>query len=93
MNIIAKKTNLRIQNTIDSLSAKHNIVESDKYSGIKKMDIIELKALFSLMCFKDLLGGNHNSVESLFSDTQGHYIFSAVMSKYRFKFFVELPNI
>ena len=32
MNIIAEKTNLRIQDTIDSLSARHNIGESDKYS-------------------------------------------------------------
>ena len=86
MNIIAEKTNLRIQDTIDSLSAKHNIGESDKYSWIKTTDIIELKALFGLMYFRGLLGGNHNSVESLFSDTQGHYIFSAVMSKNRFKF-------
>ena len=70
MNIIAEKTNLRIQDTIDSLSAKHNIGESDKYSWIKTTDIIELKALFGLMYFRGLLGGNHNSVESLFSDTR-----------------------
>ena len=38
------------------------------------------------MCFRGLLGGNHNSVESLFSDTQGHYIFSAVISKNRLRF-------
>ena len=86
MNIIAKKTNLRIQDTIDSLSAKHNIGESDKYSWIKTTDIIELKALFGLVYFRGLLGGNHNSVESLFSEIQGHYIFSEVMSKNRFKF-------
>ena len=48
MNIIAEKTNLRIQDTIDSLSAKHNISESDKYFWIKTMDIIELKALFDV---------------------------------------------
>ena len=75
MNVIAEKTNLRIQDTIDSLSAKHNIGESDKYSRIKTTDITELKALFGLMHFRGLLGGSHNSLESLFSDTQGHYIF------------------
>ena len=69
MNIIAKKTSLRIQGTIDSLSVKHNIGESDKYSWIKITDITELKALFGLMYFRGLLGGNLNSVESLFSDT------------------------
>ena len=75
MNIIAEKTNLGIQDTIDSLSAKQNIGESDKYSWIKTTNITELKALFGLMYFGGLLGGNHNTVESLFSDTQGHYIF------------------
>ena len=68
-----------------SLSAKHNIGESDKYSWIKTTDITELKALFGSMYLRGLSGGNHNSVESLFSDTQGHYIFSAVISKNRFK--------
>ena len=38
------------------------------------------------MYFRGLIRGNHNSVKSFFSDTQGHYIFSAVMSKNRFKF-------
>ena len=85
MNIIAEKTNLRIQDTIDSLSGKHEIGESDKYSWIKTTDIVELKVLIGLMYFRGLLGGNHNSVESLFSDTQGHYIFS-VMSNNPFKF-------
>ena len=75
MNVIAEIKYLKIQDTIDSLSAKHNIGESDKYSRIKTMDITELKALFGLMHFRGLLGGNHNSLESLFSDTQGHYIF------------------
>ena len=84
-NIIAEKTNLRIQDTIDSLSAKHKIGESDKYSWIKTTYIVELKALFGLMYFRGLLGDTHNSVESLFSDTQGHYIFS-VMSNNPFKF-------
>ena len=37
------------------------------------------------MYFRGLLQW-HNSVESLFSDTQGHYIFSTVMSKNSFKF-------
>ena len=45
-----------------------------------------MKALFGLMYFRGLLGGNHNSVESLFSDTQGRYIFSAVISKNRLRF-------
>ena len=50
-----------------------------------------MKALFGLMYFRGLLGGNHNSVASLFSDTQRH-IFSAVVSKNRFRlFFSHLP--
>ena len=81
INIIADKANLRIQDTIDFLSAKLNIGESDKYSWIKTADIIELTALFGLMHFRGLLGGYNNSVKSLFSDTQGHYIFLAVMYK------------
>ena len=40
-----------------------------------------MTALFGLMHFRGLLGGYNNSVKSLFSDTQGHYIFLAVMYK------------
>ena len=50
----------------------------------QNQDIIELKALFDLMYFRGLL--ELVLFESLFSDTQGHYMFSAVMSKNRFKF-------
>ena len=50
------------------------------------MNIIAEKTnLIGLMYFRGLIRGNHNSVKSFFSDTQGHYIFSAVMSKNRFK--------
>ena len=67
------------------LSAKHDIGKSDKYSWIKTTDIVEWKA-FGLMYFRVLLGASYNISESLFSDTQGYYIFSAVMTKNCFKF-------
>ena len=75
INIIADKANLRIQDIIDSFSAKLNIGKKDKYCWIKTANIIELTVLFGLIYFGGLLGGNNNSVKSLFSDTQGRYIF------------------
>lgn len=43
-----------------------------------------------MMYLRGLFGSIHNSVESLFSDTQGHYVFSAVMSENRFKYLLGL---
>ena len=51
INIFAKNTNRRIQDTIDPLSVKRYIGKSDKYSWIKTTDITALKALFGLVYF------------------------------------------
>lgn len=82
INIVAKKKkNLQIQSTIDHLRTSKEFCELSKYIWVKVTDTIELKALFGMMYFRDLLGSDHNSVKSLFSDTQSCYVFSAVMSK------------
>ena len=71
--ITAEKTNLRIPSTIAHLLTSKKFCEPNKYTLVKITDIIDLKALFGMMYFRGLLGSNHNSVESLFSDFESSF--------------------
>ena len=60
-------------------------LQNDKYIYIHTTDIAEVYAFIGLIYARGLLGQNV-SAEKMFSDSYGHPIFTATMSKKRFRF-------
>ena len=79
-------TNTRINKTIARLQRSDNFNESGMYTWVKKTDRVEIDALFRIMYFWGILGVNLHMTDRLFSNDI-HFVFGALMSKIRFRFF------
>ncbi|XP_020896597.1 piggyBac transposable element-derived protein 3 [Exaiptasia diaphana] len=84
VNSIVSYTNKRIFGVRKSLSAE--TLSDDRYTYIGDTTPEEIAAWIGLLYLRGLLCLNNHSTESLFSDKTGHPVFSATMSKNRFKF-------
>ena len=62
------------------------ILQNDKYTYIHTTDIAEVYVFMGLIYARGLLSLNNVSAEKIFSDSYGHPIFTATMSKNRFRF-------
>ena len=82
--IIVEMTNKRIDLYLEKLPDE--IKESNKYSYLKRTNLIEVRAFIGLMYIRGLLGQNSLSAKILFANETGHPIFGATMSKDRFVF-------
>ena len=74
-------TNVRINETLYA-----RLPGSNKYPQFKETSIIEMKAFLGLLYYRGLYGMNMHDVNLLFSERHGPPVFSACMSRMRFKF-------
>ena len=80
-----------INNTNDKIRhIKENFpphfVESNKNTYVRLLDQEEFYAFIGLLYARGLLGQSMHTYKILFSETAGHQIFTATMSKHRFTF-------
>lgn len=81
---IINHTNAKIQDIKDKLPSHYN--KTDKNTFIRPISQRELYAFIGLLYARGLLGQSMHTYKMLFSETAGHRIFSATMSKHRFSF-------
>ena len=84
---IVISTNKRIEQTIAVVGEER--LASNKYSHVKLVDTTDILALFGLMYMRGLYGLNTHTIDLLLSDRKGIPIFSATMSRYRYKFIIK----
>ena len=77
-------TNKKIDSLLAKLSADFN--KDFKYSFVKEVSEMELKAFIGLFLYRGLYKLNTMGIRKLFSDSYGPPMFSAVMSRNRFAF-------
>ena len=77
-------TNKKINSILAKLAADFN--KDFKYSFVKKVSEMELKAFIRLFLYRGLYKLNTMGIVKLFSDSYGPPMFSAVMSRTRFAF-------
>ena len=78
-------TNRKRRETIRFLE-RHPDFDLSKYPHMKEVTVIEMKAFFGLLFYRALYGLTKHSTHVLFSDRHGPAVFSATMSRMRFKF-------
>ena len=78
------RTNEKIESFRQTVDPK--IFEGDKCPYLKETNAAEIYAFIGLVYARGLQGQNSVRTELLFSENYGHPIFSATMSKNRFKF-------
>jgi hypothetical protein len=87
LEVVVMRTNERMDALIESnpeLLANDNLRQKDQYH-MTHINIIELKAFIGLQYLRGLMQLNYQDYDRLFEDKIGHPIFSATMSKNRFK--------
>ena len=82
---IVLRTNEKIESFRQTVDPK--IFEGDKCPYLKETNAAEIYAFIGLVYARGLQGQNSVRTELLFSENYGHPIFSATMSKNRFKIF------
>ena len=82
--LIVTETNNEIQRVRDSLPP--DFVNSPKVTYLHDTTISEIYALFGLMYYRGAFGQGMHNVDIVFSEKYGHPVFSATMSRNRFKF-------
>ena len=86
MAIIVRETNNEIQRLRDTLPPEY--VNNPKITYLGDTNLAEIAALIGLIYYRGLLGLAMHKTEVLFSEEFGHPVFSATMSKNRFKFLI-----
>lgn len=86
VELIVKHTNTKIQHVLDNLP-DHRL-RSCTY--IRLLTHCELYAFIGLLYARGLLGQSMHATSILFSETAGHPIFGATMSRHRFTFLVSI---
>ena len=81
---VVHHTNKKIDSLLAKLSADFN--KDFKYSFVKEVSEMELKAFIGLFLYRGLNKLNTMGIRKLFSDSYGPPMFSAVMSRNRFAF-------
>ena len=84
VQLIISNTNAKIQHIKDNLPWYYN--RSDENPFIRHLDERELYTYIGLHYARSILGQSMQSYKMLFSETSGHPVFSATMSKHRFYF-------
>ena len=84
VQLIISNSNAKIQHIKDNLPWYYN--RSDKNPFIRHLDQRELYTYIGLHYARNILGQSMQSYKMLFSETSGHPVFSATMSKHRFYF-------
>ena len=77
MDVIQKKINTRIANTLSRLRAKPSFVESAKYTWVRETG----RRGTGYIYFRGLLGFNLYMTDHLFADNEGYFVFGVIMSK------------
>ena len=78
------RTNEKIESFRQIVDPK--IFEGDKCPYLKETNAVEIYTFIGLLYARGLQGQKSDRTELLFSESYGHPIFSATMSKNRFKF-------
>ena len=84
VQLIVSNTNAKIQHIKDNLPPYYN--RSSKNTFIRPLDQHKLYKFIGLLYAWGLLRQSLHSYKMLFSETAGHPVFSATMSKHRFSF-------
>ena len=84
MSEIVLRTNEKIESFLQTVDP--NIFEGDKCLYLKEINAVEIYTFIGLLYARGLQGQKSDRTELLFSESYGHPIFSATMSKNRFKF-------
>ena len=84
VQLIVDKANTKLQHVKRNLPAYYN--KSNKNTFICLLDQRKVYAFTGLLYASGLLGQSMHTYKVLFSETAGHLVFSATMSKHRFKF-------
>ena len=91
VNRIVCHTNKKILSVRNGLTDE--TLSDDRYTYIGDTTSEEITAWIGLLYLRGLLCLNNHSTESLFSDKTGHPVFSATMSKNRFKFLIATSGL
>ena len=82
MDVIQKKTNTRIANTLSRLRAKPSFVKSAKYTWVRETGRRGTGHIY----FRGLLGFDLYMTDHLFADNEGYFVFGVIMPKILLKF-------
>ena len=84
VQLIINRTNAKIEYVRDNLPPYYN--KSNKNCFVYPLDEREFYAYIGLLYARGLLGQSMHTYKMLFTETAGHPVFSATMSKHRFSF-------
>ena len=84
IELVINNTNDKIRRIKENLPP--HFVESNKNTYVRLLDQEEFYAFIGLLYARGLLGQSMHTYKILFSETAGHQIFTATMSKHRFTF-------
>ena len=80
---VVAATNRKIEETLQDIPPEQR---NDTMAYLRLMDACELYAFIGLMYFHGLLGLNHHSIRTIFSEKAGHQVFGGTMARNRFSF-------
>ena len=88
LDIIVTETNRKIEETMMQLQSVLAADSSSRYRYIRLTNPSEVLALIGIIYMRGLLGQAHQDTNAMFHEIFGNPVFSATMSRSRFKFFI-----
>ena len=88
LDIIVIETNRKIEETMMQLQSMLAVDSSSRYGYIRLTNPSEVLALIGMIYMRGLLGQAHQSTNVMFHKIFGNLVFSATMSRNRFKFLI-----
>ena len=86
LDIIVIETNRKIEETMMQLQSMLAADSSSTYGYIRLTNPSEVSALIGIIYMRGLLGQAHQGTNAMFHEIFGYPVFSATMSRNRFKF-------
>ena len=86
LDIIVIETNRKIEETMMQLQSMLAADSSSRYGYIRLTNPSEVLALIGIIYMRGLLGQAHQDTNAMFHEIFGNPVFSATMSRNRFKF-------
>ena len=88
LDIIVIETNQKIDETMVKIRSMLAAVSSSRYGYVRVTNPLEVLALNGMSYMRGLLGQAHQNTNAMFHEIFGNPVFSATMSKNRFKFLI-----
>ena len=88
LDIIVIETNRKIEETMVQLQSMPVADSSSRYEYMRLTNPSEVLALIGMIYMRGLLGQAHQSINAMFHEIFGNPVFSATMSRNRFKFLI-----